>query len=118
MMNASERNKLMDDFKDEPLYALALVLRCGAGLLIIALVAFIGIQTGLEDSESRYVPTTRHESPSISHSRALYEQRRAQFLKENRADLDASPNPEPAATATGSYVGIQVKSSTARTIEP
>lgn len=98
-MTAQERDKLLEQFNDEPVYVLALVLRCGAGLLILALGAFIGVQFGLgEDSEHRYARMSRHEHPSISHSRTLYEQRRAQFWKKNPADLDAARNAEPAYT--------------------
>jgi len=47
-----ERRKLMQEFKHEPAYVVAVILKCAAGLLIIAGVALFGAKTELDQNAS------------------------------------------------------------------
>lgn len=105
MMTADERNKLIEDFRNEPVYATALVIQCAAGLLLIALIAVIGVHAGLRDeSDTSTAAASVHETTSLAHSRALYEQRRTQFANRKPDSSLTSPSPMPASMRPGSSI--------------
>ena len=80
MVSSHERHKLMRNFRREPACVLALMLKCVAGLLIIAGVALIGAQTDLSgDVAADRLHAQRHDSASLAHGKRLYEERRARF---------------------------------------
>lgn len=80
MVISHERRKLMRDFRREPACALALILKCVAGLLIIAGLALIGAQTNVSgDVAADRLHAQRHDSASLAHGKRLYEERRARF---------------------------------------
>jgi hypothetical protein len=104
MVSSYERRKLMRDFRREPACALALILKCVAGLLIIAGVALIGAQSDLSgDVATERLQAQRHDSASLAHSRRLYEERRARFeSRQNAAGAvmrSSLSNPANAASA-------------------
>lgn len=86
MVSSHERHKLMGDFRREPACVLALILKCVAGLLIIAGVALIGAQTDLSRDAAPGMPQARrHDSASLAQSKRLHEERRARFESRQNA---------------------------------
>jgi|KBSMisStaDraftv2_1062788.scaffolds.fasta_scaffold1092874_1 hypothetical protein len=47
MVTQQERARLMEDYKDRPVYAAALVIKCGVCLFVISGLAVIGVQSNL-----------------------------------------------------------------------
>jgi hypothetical protein len=52
MITQQERAKLVESFRDEPLYRRAVTAKCAACLLILAGIAAIGADGGLRTSET------------------------------------------------------------------
>jgi len=103
VITSEERARLLEQFKDEPVYAFGLVLRCAAALLVIALTASIGVHMGIgRDVDELRAYTNRHVGSSIAHSRTLLEQRRLRFLQANPALLNAMPYVESPSSTAGS----------------
>jgi len=104
MVSSHERRKVMRDFRREPACALALILKCVAGLLIIAGVALIGAQTDVSgDVATERLHAQRHHSALLAHDRRLYEERRARFESRQNAGgpvmWSSLSNPANAASA-------------------
>jgi len=58
-----ERRKLMQEFKHEPAYVVAVILKCAAGLLIIAGVALFGAKTDPDRNASPDDPVVSAKMP-------------------------------------------------------
>lgn len=91
MIGNEERNRLMRDYRREPVYAWGIVLRCAAGLAIVGLIATIGLQTGSEQQDVAAIPA-KHvtERASLSHSKRLYEERGARFRSAQETGVTAA----------------------------
>jgi hypothetical protein len=61
MITHQERAKLVESFRDEPLYARALTAKCAACLLILAGIAVIGVDGGSRTSETASGDTSTQE---------------------------------------------------------
>ena len=82
MVSQHERQRLTEAFKREPLTGAAIVLKCVAGLLVVAGLAIIGAQTDTTDATAtaaNQLRPQRHEKASTAHSKTLYRERQARL---------------------------------------
>ena len=78
MVNQHEREKLTEAFKREPLTGAAVVVKCVAGLLIVAGLAVIGVRTDTTDATATAANQPRsqgYEKASVAHGKTLYQER-------------------------------------------
>src|SRR5438105_1935785 len=86
MVSQQERNRLIEKFKHEPVYAAGVVLKSATCLLLIASIALIGIMTDSprDDARNQRQAQEHHRAPADSRSAALQE-RRARVMAEQQA---------------------------------
>lgn len=78
MVSPRERAKLLQDFRHEPASVTALLLKCAAGLFIVASVALIGVSTDRNrDATTLNVQAQRSDSTSPAERRKFYQEQRA-----------------------------------------
>lgn len=107
MVSSQERRKLMQDFRHEPACVYALLCKCVAGLLAIAGVALFGTQTDHSRDAEPTPQTRRQESASLSHSRSLYEERRARLgAPQNAGSASHAALAKPVSAACGPSVSV------------
>ncbi len=91
MVSYDEKQRLLRDFHHEPAWALGVVLKCAACLLILVGFAVIGITTDLQsDAHSGAAAeggsrTIKKERASVVESRNAFEERRARFEGQSTA---------------------------------
>ena len=64
MLTHSQRQKLIDEMHDESIWAVGVLFKCTAGLLIMVGLAWIGAATTLLEDPARYVSTSAAGEPS------------------------------------------------------
>jgi len=82
MVSRRERTKLMEAFRREPITGVVTLLKGAAGMFVVVSLAIIGEGTDPIDTTNaaaNQLPSQRHESVSVSHSRALYQERKARI---------------------------------------
>lgn len=80
MVSSQERQKLIRQYRHEPVCVLGLMLKCIAGLLIIAGVALIGVQTNPDaQTVAHGLQQQRQDSASFKHGRTLQDEETARF---------------------------------------
>jgi hypothetical protein len=82
MVSQHERQRLTEAFKRETLTGAAIVLKCVAGLLVVAGLAVIEAQTDTSDATATAASQLRsqkHEKASIAHSKTLYQERQTRL---------------------------------------
>ena len=82
MVSERERTRLMESFKQEPVTGLAVIIKCAAGLLVVAGLAVIG--AGGDSAETSAIAANKfrwqqHETAAVAHSKLLYEERQARI---------------------------------------
>ena len=82
MVSQHERERLTEAFKREPLTGTAVILKCVAGLLVVAGLAIVGAQTDTTDATTTATNQQRrqsHDKASVAHSRTLYQERQSRL---------------------------------------
>ena len=97
-----ERPRSMQELKHEPAYVVAVILKCAAGLLIIAGVALFGAKTDLDRNafpDGAEVP--RREHASLAHGKKLPEERQSRLESSRDASgtVIRSAHSDPAVSA-------------------
>jgi len=81
MVSQRERTRLMEAFKQEPATGAAIIIKCAAGLLVVAGLAVIG--AGGDDAQTSAIAANKlrsqHETAAIAHSKTLYQDRHARI---------------------------------------
>jgi hypothetical protein len=82
MVSQRERTRLMRAFRHEPATGAAVIIKCAAGLLVVAGLAAIG--AGIENPETSAVAANKlrwqqHETTAIAHSQTLHQERQARI---------------------------------------
>jgi len=82
MISHQERKRLTEAFNREPVIGAAVILKCVAGLLIVAGLAIVGAQTDTIDVATTTAANQArqsHDRASVAHSRALYQERQTRL---------------------------------------
>jgi hypothetical protein len=82
MVSQREKTRLMQTFRHQPVTGVAVIIKCAAGLLVVAGLAFIGASA--EDPEASAISASKlrrqqHETTAIAHSKTLYQERQARI---------------------------------------
>jgi hypothetical protein len=65
MVNQQERARLMEAYKDTPVYAAGLVIKCAVCLFLIGVVAVIGVQSDLAYDPERMQTQQRQDRQRV-----------------------------------------------------
>ena len=101
MVSQHEREKLTEAFKREPLTGAAVVIKCVAGLLVVAGLAIVGAQTDKTDATATTAsqpPSQGYQKASMAYGTTLFQERQTllepgqlgvaiQILSANAADV-------------------------------
>ena len=82
MISHHERKRLTEAFNREPVTGAAVILKCVAGLLVVAGLAIVGVQTDATDATATAANQQRRQSPdkaSVAHSKTLYLERQTRL---------------------------------------
>ena len=82
MISHHERKRLTEAFNREPVTGAAVILKCVAGLLVVAGLAIVGVQTDATDATATAANQQRRQSQdkaSIAHSKMLYQERQTRL---------------------------------------
>jgi len=82
MISHHERKRLTEAFNREPVTGTAVILKCVAGLLVVAGLAIVGVQTDVTDATATAANQQRRQSQdkaSIAHSKTLYMERQTRL---------------------------------------
>ena len=82
MISHHERKRLTEAFNREPVTGAAVILKCVAGLLVVAGLAIVGVQTDATDATATAANQQRRQSQdkaSIAHSKTLYMERQTRL---------------------------------------
>ncbi len=83
MITANEKQRLMEQHRQDPHATQAAGLKCAAGLAVLALIAVIGVQSGQSDSAGEEARAAAANQPRVSASVAdaqkTMEERRERF---------------------------------------
>ena len=82
MISHHERKRLTEAFNREPVTGAAVILKCVAGLLVVAGLAIVGVQTDATDATATAANQQRRQSPdkaSVAHSKTLYLERQSRL---------------------------------------
>ena len=74
MISHHERKRLTEAFNREPVTGAAVILKCVAGLLVVAGLAIVGVQTDATDATATAANQQRRQSQdkaSVAHSKML-----------------------------------------------
>jgi hypothetical protein len=78
MISHHERKRLTEAFNREPVIGAAVILKCIAGLAVVAGLAIVGVQTDPTNATtiaSNQQPRQSQDKASIAHSKVLYQER-------------------------------------------
>ncbi len=82
MISHHERKRLTEAFNREPVTGAAVILKCVAGLLVVAGLAIVGVQTDATDETATAANQQRRQSQdkaSVAHSKMLYQERQTRL---------------------------------------
>ena len=82
MISHHERKRLTEAFNREPVTGAAVILKCVAGLLVVAGLAIVGVQTDATDATATAANQQRRQSQdkaSVAHSKMLYQERQTRL---------------------------------------
>jgi hypothetical protein len=79
MTGREERERLMERYRDHPAYRAAAVVKCGACLGVVSMIAFTGAHEPGSEFAGAALASHASASASIQHSRVLREQRIATY---------------------------------------
>ena len=86
MLSHDEKERLLLDMPREPAWAVGVVLKCAACLLMVAVLAWIGIRTDPGPDAALTLgppaagaPAPHHERASVVEARKVFEERRVRF---------------------------------------
>ena len=82
MISHHERKRLTEAFNREPVTGAAVILKCVAGLLVVAGLAIVGVQTDATDASATAANQQRRQSQdkaSVAHSKMLYQERQTRL---------------------------------------
>jgi hypothetical protein len=82
MISHHERKRLTEAFNREPVMGVAVILKCIAGLAVVAGLAIVGVQTDATDATATAANQQLRQSQdkaSIAHSKMLYQERQTRL---------------------------------------
>jgi len=84
MISHHERKRLTEAFNREPVTGAAVILKCVAGLLVVAGLAIVGVQTDTTDASATATAANQQrrqsqDKASIAHSKMLYQERQTRL---------------------------------------
>ena len=99
MQTSTDRRRLMRIYSDDPTaHTWFLVARCGAGLAIVALIAFIGLNAHDKGADSSQVASRDASSSAVVKAST-------KTTEERRPNTESAPNPLVAADMDASKPG-------------
>jgi hypothetical protein len=104
MTGREERARLVERYRDHPAYRAATVVKCGACLGVVSMIAFIGAHE--PGSEPAGVALASHDSASIQHSRVLHEQRMVTYNTRHAATASSERATVAAACAAHRAIAV------------
>jgi hypothetical protein len=103
MMTSQLRKRLLRQWNDPEVRQRVVLSKCGAGLVIVALIAFIGLSAAeRRDDFAQSKETVWFTQAAEPHRRELFEQRRATFelMQHGRAARQQLPANKPRSALT------------------
>jgi hypothetical protein len=93
MVTAEEKERLMKQYRNDLLASRAIILKCAAGLAVIALIGVIGTQTdtGRSTYAPEHVPQVRTFGTLAESQRQMEERRERYRLAARSSGLQAAP---------------------------
>ena len=85
MISHHERKRLTEAYNREPVTGAAVILKCVAGLLVVAGLAIVGVQTDATDATDATATAANQQrrqsqdKASVAHSKMLYQERQTRL---------------------------------------
>jgi hypothetical protein len=93
MVSAGEKQRLMEQYRHDPLASRAIILKCAAGLAVIALIGVMGTRedTGRSTHAPEHAPQVRTFGTLAESQKQMEERRERYRLAAQSSGLQAAP---------------------------
>lgn len=108
MVSAGDKQRLMEQYRNAPLAPRAIILRCAAGLAVIALIGVIGTQsdTGRSTHAPEHAPQVRTFGTLAESQKQMEERHERYRLAAQSSGLQATPVRHDAGAAADTGTAI------------